>query len=140
MFYSSTLKQDLCIISINNLRIWVASFIPSYSLKRLKQIHHDLYLSRLKHPVSVPQWGSLHSPWKKLNFQKLSGVRPRSKLYTRETTKPTGDKVKIQLGEFANILCWLKNIYTWLTPKKFRILIFISCKRTTTAKRITANY
>ena len=36
---------------------------------------------------------------------------------TRETTKPTGNDMKIQRGGLANILRWLKNIYTWFTQK-----------------------
>ena len=60
------------------------------------------------HPVSVRPWGLLSSLRKMSNFQKLSGLRPKNKFFTKETTKSAGDDMKIQQGELINIL----KVYT----------------------------
>ena len=55
----------------------------------------------------------------------FSGVRPSSKFSPREirkpagdTTKPTGEDMKIQWGELMKILLWVKNIHTWFFQKR----------------------
>ena len=56
------------------------------------------------HIASVPRWGLLVSLAKIPNSQNFSGLRPSTKFSTGETTKPTGDDMKIQRGELINIL------------------------------------
>ena len=48
------------------------------------------------------------------NFQKFSNLRPRSKSFTKETSKPTGVDMKIQRGKVMNILRRRKNMFSWL--------------------------
>ena len=47
------------------------------------------------------------------DFQKFFRVRPRNKFSTREIKKSTED-------DLANILHWIKNIFTWLIQKTQR--------------------
>ena len=64
------------------------------------------------------------------NFQKFSRLRPKSKFYTRETRKPTGDDIKNQRVELTNILHWRKNTYAWLTQNKRNGWVTFQCKKT----------
>ena len=84
--------------------------------------------SFLIHPVSVPGWGLLDSPGKLPNSQNFSGVRSSSKFSTGETTKPTGDDMKIQRDELINTLLWLKNIHTWFTQKHINGWLAFNCQ------------
>ena len=52
-----------------------------------------------KHPVSVALCGLLDSHGKMSNFQIICGVSPSSKLFTGETTKLSGDAMKIKRGK-----------------------------------------
>ena len=101
--------------------IW--EFSPNSTYQRtLSEISLQTWFKR---PVSVPRWGLLDSPG---NFPNFSGVRPSSKFCTEEirkptgeTTKRTGDDMKVQRGELINMLIWLKNIYTWFNQKHIKL-------------------
>ena len=70
------------------------------------------------------------------NFQKFYGVRPSSTFCTGEirkpigeTTKSTGDDIKIQRGELTKIWHWLKNIYTWFTQTQRNGWVTFKCQK-----------
>ena len=76
-------------IAATVFRYW-NGIVPSYinDIFQPSPIKHNTWsqMASHMHPVSVPGGGLLDSPGKI-----FSGVRPRSKFYTGEIKKPTGD-------------------------------------------------
>ena len=70
------------------------------------------------------------------NVHNYSGVRPSSKLSPREirkptedTTKPTGEDMKIQRGELMKILLWVKIMHTWFSLKHKNGWVTFKCQK-----------
>ena len=117
--------------------------VPSTDCFKSIESHKNAYFYRIifslghsSHPVSVRRWGLLDSPGKMSNFQKFYGVRPRGKVSTGEirkpiweTTKSTGDDIKIQRGELTKIVHWVKDIYTWFTQKQKNGWVTFKCEK-----------
>ena len=96
-----------------------------------------LYVT-LKTPCLSTPVGTAWLTAENAKFQNFSEVRPRSKFSTGDTTKPTGDDMKIQRGELVNILLWLKNIYTWFTQKNINGWVTFKCQKI--LRKITISY
>ena len=88
----------------------------------------DRFYVTLKTPCLSTPVGTVWLTAENAKFQNFSEVRPSSKFSTGETTKPTGDDMKIQRDELINTLLWLKNIHTWFTQKHINGWLAFNCQ------------
>ena len=87
-------------------------------------------------PYRITPVGTAWLKGKMPNVQNFSGVRPSSKFSPREirkptgdTTKPTGEDMKIQRGELMKILLWVKSIHTWFSLKHINGWVTFKCQK-----------
>ena len=80
---------------------YTASFVTLSEKKRLTNLQkyqlQKNFFSMLLHPISVRRWGLVNPLGKMSNFQKFFGLRPRSKLSTGKTWKPTVASIRYSI-------------------------------------------
>ena len=87
-------------------------------------------------PCRITPVGTAWLKRKMPNVQNFSGVRPSSNFSPREirkptgdTTKPTGEDMKIQRVELMKILLWVKKIHTWFSLKHINGWVTFKCQK-----------